>query len=267
MSVTAARLRARTPLVVALVLGLLLAPLASVTPAALADSGMEAQAVSQINAERTSRGLPALSTSGDLTSVARSWSATMADQNKLYHNPNLGSQVSGWQKVGENVGRGPSVGAIHSGFMASDGHRKNILDPAYTQVGVGVVVKDGTVWVTQVFRQPAGQSKPAPPKEEPKKEEPKKEEPTKTTSSSSGSSGSSSSGTTSTSSPSTTSSGSSASSAPAPPPPPEPEPEPEPEPHEVTERPLPMDRVTLMLARLEATDLDSDVGTVLAAGA
>lgn len=260
MTLTAPRLRIRTSVLILLVLGLLFAPVGAFAPSALADSGMEAQFVSKLNAERASAGLPALSTSGDLTSVARSWSATMADQGKLYHNPNLGSSVSGWQKVGENVGRGPSVGAIHAAFMASSGHRKNILGADWTQVGVGVVVKDGTVWVTQVFRQPAGAPAPKPepkeePKEEPKpapKEEPK-EEP-KATSSSTGSSGSSGS----------SSSGSSGTADTSAAPDPAPEPDPEPEPYEVTERPLPLDRVTLMLARLEATDLSSSVEQVLA---
>lgn len=137
---------------------LALALIATLTPllptAAAADSGMEGQFVTAVNRERAAQGLSALSTSGDLTSVARSWSARMADDSKLYHNPSLGSQVSGWKKVGENVGRGPSVDAIHAALMASPGHRRNILDPDWTQIGMGVVVRDGTVWVTQVFRTP-----------------------------------------------------------------------------------------------------------------
>lgn len=152
----------------ALVLALLatLAPL--VPSAASADSSMERQFIAAVNRERAAQGLPSLSTSGDLTSVARSWSGRMADESKLYHNPSLGSQVSGWKKVGENVGRGPNVDAIHAAFMASPGHRRNILDADWTQIGMGVVVRDGTVWVTQVFRLPAG----AAPKAEP---EPKAE--------------------------------------------------------------------------------------------
>jgi uncharacterized protein YkwD len=258
MSATTARVTTRTPVLLLMVLGLLLGPVATMTPAALADSGMESQFVSQINSARASAGLPALSTSGDLTSVARSWSATMADEGKLYHRPGLGSAVSNWQLVGENVGQGPSVSALHSAFMGSPGHKANILNDRYTQVGVGVVVKDGTIWVTQVFRQPAGA--PAPKAEPKPKPEPKAETkpapepaPKPQSSSSSGSSGSSN--------------GTAPASTPAPQPDPEPEPEPEPEPHEVVERPLPMDRVTLMLARLEATDLGSGMGSILATDA
>jgi uncharacterized protein YkwD len=38
--------------------------------------------------------------------------------------------------------------------MASAPHRANILDRDYTQVGVGAIVRDGRVWVAEVFRRP-----------------------------------------------------------------------------------------------------------------
>lgn len=146
-----------------------------VQPATAAvDSSAEAQFVSLINAERKNAGLAPLSVAGDLVSVARKHSARMASKNELYHNPNLGSEVTGWQRVGENVGRGPSVSSIHTAFMNSAGHRKNILDPGWTQVGVGVEVVDGRVWVTEVFRTPSGATAPAPAASE---EEPETQEP------------------------------------------------------------------------------------------
>jgi hypothetical protein len=45
---------------------------------------------------------------------------------------------------------------LHAALMASSGHRANILDRNVSQVGVGVTVRNGTVWVTQVFRSPTG---------------------------------------------------------------------------------------------------------------
>lgn len=138
--------------------GCLLLP---VPTAAHADAGLESQFVSALNAARASQGLPALAIAGDLTSVARSHSRVMADTNHLHHNPDLGAAVSGWRKVGENVGRGPSVSSIHEALMNSPGHRRNILDADWTQLGMGVVVKDGQLWVTQVFRTPANAA-PAP---------------------------------------------------------------------------------------------------------
>jgi hypothetical protein len=56
--------------------------------------------------------------------------------------------------VGENVGYGPDALAVHVAFMRSPGHRANILDRDYSEVGVGAVVRGGRVWVAEVFRQP-----------------------------------------------------------------------------------------------------------------
>lgn len=151
--------RRSTLVTLALLLSVLLTVLVPAT--ARADAGAEGAFVAAVNAERAAAGLPALSVAGDLVAVARAHSARMADSGNLHHNPNLGSDVSGWQRVGENVGKGPDVGAIHEAFMASPGHRTNILDGTWTEVGIGVVVRDGRVWVTQVFRQPMAAAAPA----------------------------------------------------------------------------------------------------------
>jgi len=115
------------------------------------------------NAERTSRGLRALSTSADLQSLAQTRANQMAQSGVLAHTTNLGSKVSGWLKLGENVGRGPTVSDIETAFMNSPEHRDNILDPAFSQLGVGVTW-DGVkyFWVAVVFRQPSAAVAPAP---------------------------------------------------------------------------------------------------------
>ncbi|MFO7962123.1 MAG: CAP domain-containing protein [Nitriliruptoraceae bacterium] len=192
------RHRPRVTVAVALLalVSLLLSPAPT---AAHADAGLESGLVSALNSARASQGLPALEIAGELTSVARSHSRVMADGDHLHHNPDLGSAVTGWRKVGENVGRGPSVSSIHDALMDSPGHRRNILDGDWTHVGMGVVVQDGQLWVTQVFRTPRD-------------------------------------------------------AAPAPAPAPEPALEPEPEPHPVRSAPLPLDRMTLLLARQAAAE-------------
>ena len=60
--------------------------------------------------------------------------------------------------VGENVCKYPSkvyskrvVKNITDGWMRSDGHRKNILNPVYTKTGIGCVVKDGCIYIVQIF--------------------------------------------------------------------------------------------------------------------
>lgn len=121
---------------------------------AIIDSNAEAEFVQLINQERAARGLKKLSVVSELTKVARSHSQDMAAQSHLHHNPDLGDDVSNWQRLAENVGRGPSVSSLHKAFMDSTGHRANILDGKVTEIGLGVDVRDGTIWVTEVFRLP-----------------------------------------------------------------------------------------------------------------
>ncbi len=128
-----------------------------------ASGDAEVELTSMVNAERTAAGLPALQVSGDLVEVARRHSSRMASSGTLHHNPHLGSEVSNWTRVTENVGQGPDARAIHDALMASSSHRANILDGGVSQVGVGVVVAGDTLWMTQVFRQPATASAPPPP--------------------------------------------------------------------------------------------------------
>ena len=109
---------------------------------------------SKMNQARAARGIPKLTTRSGLVTVARNWAATMAGQSKLYHNPQLTSAVNNWRYVGENVGYGPDALTVHVAFMNSPGHRANILDRDYTEVGVGAVVRNGRVWVAEVFRRP-----------------------------------------------------------------------------------------------------------------
>ena len=126
---------------------------APLTPATA--SGTESQFFSMLNSARADHGLRPYVIEGDLTSVARSHSHEMAARQTLYHNPNLTTDVSNWEAVGENVGKGPTVSDIQQAFMNSAPHRDNILDHDFTQVGIGVTTdSDGTIWVTEDFRQP-----------------------------------------------------------------------------------------------------------------
>lgn len=135
----------------------------SVPATADIDSGAESDLISRINAERTSRGLPALRVRSDLRDAARRHANRMADRGQLYHNPNLGSEVCCWRKVGENVGTGSSTARIHQMMMGSSSHRRNILDPDFTELGIGVERRGDTIWVSEVFRLPQGAPEPEPP--------------------------------------------------------------------------------------------------------
>jgi hypothetical protein len=150
------RRTASTLLAAALVLGGIL-----FTPARAFASSDESRFTSLLNHERTSRGGHSLATKSDLVAVARRHSQDMANRGYIYHNNNLPNEVGGnWRILGENVGRGGSVDSIHNAFMNSAPHKRNILDSRFNQIGIGTVVKNGYVYVTEVF---AGRgSTPAP---------------------------------------------------------------------------------------------------------
>jgi uncharacterized protein YkwD len=64
-------------------------------------------------------------------------------------------------RIGENIYMGARLDystdiktqarLIVDGWMTSPGHRRNILDPNYTHLGVGVAAKDKMCYATQVF--------------------------------------------------------------------------------------------------------------------
>jgi uncharacterized protein YkwD len=125
---------------------------AAVTPTTAED---EYGFLTKINQERAYRGLRKLVSDGELASTSRSWSAYMARQGKISHDPNLAQVASrvepDWRRIGENVGVGHTVQSLHDAFMASSGHRANILGASYNRVGIGVVHSDGKIWVTVRF--------------------------------------------------------------------------------------------------------------------
>jgi hypothetical protein len=132
-------------------------------PASASPADEESCFVSAINSARTAVGVAPLSIQGDLLRISRVWSQTMATAGHIFHNTSIVNLVpSNWQTVGENVGMGPTCDSIAQAFMNSPEHKKNILDPAFTTVGVGVVDSaDGIVWVTEDFMG-TGAALPAP---------------------------------------------------------------------------------------------------------
>lgn len=140
----------RIAIAVTVLLGMLGA--GSGVAAAATDPGQaEAGFVQMINDERTARGLQPLAIDADLVAGARFQADAIRDAGRLFHNADLGSVTTGWSWIGENVGYGYDVAGLHAAFMASTGHRENILKADATHVGVGVVVEGGVIWVGQVF--------------------------------------------------------------------------------------------------------------------
>lgn len=118
----------------------------------------EAEVVRLVNAIRRENGLGALTLNWELGRVARYKSQDMVDKRYFSHtSPTYGSpfqmiQAFGlsYRVAGENIAYGYSTPqAVVNGWMNSEGHRKNILNAGFTQIGVGYVGQ-GHYW-TQMF--------------------------------------------------------------------------------------------------------------------
>ena len=146
------------------------------------DEGMEADFLTRVNAERTTRGLTPLRFRPELLDAARFQSLDMAYNDFFGHEGPDGrhpvDRVAAFDRSAliefsaENVAMVEVVGGrwnlqrkaverLHSNLMNSPGHRANILNPDVTDVAMGVVRTESGVWVTQVFLELSG-SLPAP---------------------------------------------------------------------------------------------------------
>jgi len=64
-------------------------------------------------------------------------------------------ELGGEARAGRNVPGVPNaIGVLAHQFVVSAPHFRNMIDPAYTQMGVGVARSpDGTIWVAEEFAQ------------------------------------------------------------------------------------------------------------------
>ena len=118
----------------------------------------EQQVVDLVNEIRVQNGLQKLTANWELSRVARYKSQDMHDNSYFTHtSPVYGSPFTmiknfgiSYRTAGENIARGyRTPQAVVDGWMNSSGHRANILNASYTQIGVGYV-QDGNYW-TQMF--------------------------------------------------------------------------------------------------------------------
>ncbi len=110
------------------------------------DPDSEAVMLRLLNQERTLNGLQPLAADARLQEIARAHSEEMFRLGYFAHD----SPVSGspfdrmrgagirYLAAGENLAYAPTVEAAHQGLMQSPEHRRNILDPQFRKVGIGV---------------------------------------------------------------------------------------------------------------------------------
>jgi uncharacterized YkwD family protein/spore coat assembly protein SafA len=120
--------------------------------------GYEKEVVRLVNEIRGQYGLAPLTENWELSRVARYKSQDMHDKGYFSHtSPTYGSPFTmiknfglSYRTAGENIAMGyGDPQAVMRGWMNSSGHRANILNGAFTQIGVGYVA-DGNYW-TQMF--------------------------------------------------------------------------------------------------------------------
>jgi len=137
-----------------LIIALIAAISAPATQPAAATADEEAQFVAALNQVRAGVGLPALTVNAELVALSRQHSQVMADAGRIFHGDPISAGFTGpWAKLGENVGIGANVQVLIDAFIASPGHYANIVDPAFSQIGVGVVWKDNALYTTHRFLQ------------------------------------------------------------------------------------------------------------------
>lgn len=99
------------------------------------------------NAERTKHGLKPLTFNWELARMARFKSEDMINKNYFDHNsPTYGSPFNmmknfgiDYSYAGENIAAGQTTPEeVVNSWMNSPGHRANILNPNYTEIGVGL---------------------------------------------------------------------------------------------------------------------------------
>lgn len=111
----------------------------------------QSQVLTELNADRTAYKLRTLPIQGDAQNKAQAWADKLAKENTLYHSTLPSGIKVKWCSIGENVGYGPNVPAIEDAYMASAGHKANILATKWNGVGVGYATNGKRVFTVQVF--------------------------------------------------------------------------------------------------------------------
>lgn len=121
-------------------------------------SDFEREVVRLVNEARAKNGLKPLQENWELSRVARYKSQDMVDNRYFSHtSPIYGTPFRmikdfglTYRTAGENIAYGQRTPqAVVNAWMNSSGHRANILNASYTQIGVGYVA-NGHYW-TQLF--------------------------------------------------------------------------------------------------------------------
>jgi uncharacterized protein YkwD len=124
------------------------------------DDAFEQKVLELINAERQKAGLAPVAYNATLDNSAEKHAVHMASVRKMAHDgigdgdPGARARAEGWRQAwGENVATGQtSPEQVVREWMASPTHRRNILDPNFRNMGVGLTTgSDGRSYWAQEF--------------------------------------------------------------------------------------------------------------------
>jgi uncharacterized protein YkwD len=128
---------------------------------AVVDSSLEVKMIELVNKDRAEHGLVPLKRDDELTKVARKHSKDMFVRDYFSHVTPDGKDPFDrmhaddihFITAGENIALAQTISIAQYGFMHSAGHRANILNPAFSHIGIGIL--DGGIFglmISQEFK-------------------------------------------------------------------------------------------------------------------
>jgi len=111
------------------------------------DAISEEQMLALVNEERSKVGVANLKLRPVVVPVAENYARDLWERQYFSHYSPEGEDVGDrlteanieFVAAGENLALAPTLQTAHTGLMNSPGHRKNILDPEFKQVGIGAI--------------------------------------------------------------------------------------------------------------------------------
>jgi uncharacterized protein YkwD len=137
-------------------------PVSATTTSSCASSppdALTARVFQRTNADRAANGANPLRWDGHLYCMARDWSMHMAAINTMVHQDLVSAihspAYSSYRTLGENILHGPGEmtgDQMQDAWMASPGHRANILAGSYTSFAVATAIApDGALYAAAEF--------------------------------------------------------------------------------------------------------------------
>ena len=129
------------------------------TASANVNSSTAKELLNLVNKARAENGLSALTLNSNLSAVAQKKAEDMKNNNYFSHtSPTYGSPFDmiknagiNYKTAGENIAKGQKTAeAVFNAWMNSSGHRANILNSRFTQMGIGVTDGSNKYW-SQMF--------------------------------------------------------------------------------------------------------------------